>query len=757
MNTKVVITADDQTRAGIESVKTSMAGLGATIGVFAAGATVAAGAIAEIARQTVGLWKDQINLADSMDEMSVRMGMSITQMTSWKAAAEMNGTSLESMAAGTRMLAKHMTEHGAALRKAGIDTTDTNKAFEQLSDMFKGMNDPVARLDLATRLFGRGLGQQLLPMLVQGSEAMREIREATDPYGEALTRLSPEAQKLNDSLYLMGVNFKQAAAEGVFPLVKMFNDQMLPALREVAKEGSLLKTLWVGFGGAMKIGFADPWNQTLLGAKATLQQFMADVETLLAKVTFGKVSALHLREAQRFADAAKKTLAEATGSAPKPPGAAPAVPAANTDATAAALAGGLRNKGGKGRASEADRLIQSIREKVAVTQAEIDGNAKLTEGEKLALKTMVDLRDGKLKATDAEKVKLATDLEALLTNEARLAQMKTERENMEARTKVMGKMVDQDIKVADLIAKTTEANREHADGLRFELSILGLSESAKARAQAMRQIDIKLARDLLAAERELANRVDEDGRNTDLEAAQAQLRDGAEAARREVGAVLDATEARSRDVFAGMSDAATAYFSGLENQARHAGASLTAIFRGVEDVLTKFFETGKLNVKDFFAVIRHEMAATMARQMAAPINQMLSGGITSLLKGVFGGASAPAASMGFGMAGDAGTLLGFAGGGDHAGGFRIVGERGPELEATGPSRIFNAAQTRDILSGANSGDGGVTVNQTLNFAVDSPQAARQAVMAMMPQIQAATVAGVIEARRRGGAMRAAFA
>jgi len=43
----------------------------------------------------------------------------------------------------------------------------------------------------------------------------------------------------------------------------------------------------------------------------------------------------------------------------------------------------------------------------------------------------------------------------------------------------------------------------------------------------------------------------------------------------------------------------------------------------------------------------------------------------------------------------------FANGGDFGGGLRIVGERGPELEATGPSRIFNANQTRDILSGGN--------------------------------------------------------
>ncbi|OZI31731.1 phage tail protein [Bordetella genomosp. 10] len=40
----------------------------------------------------------------------------------------------------------------------------------------------------------------------------------------------------------------------------------------------------------------------------------------------------------------------------------------------------------------------------------------------------------------------------------------------------------------------------------------------------------------------------------------------------------------------------------------------------------------------------------------------------------------------------------FAAGGDHAGGLRLVGENGPELEVTGPSRIFNAQQTQSILA-----------------------------------------------------------
>ena len=49
-------------------------------------------------------------------------------------------------------------------------------------------------------------------------------------------------------------------------------------------------------------------------------------------------------------------------------------------------------------------------------------------------------------------------------------------------------------------------------------------------------------------------------------------------------------------------------------------------------------------------------------------------------------------------------IPGFASGGLHAGGLRLVGENGPELEVTGPSRIYNASQTAAMLGGG--GDSG---------------------------------------------------
>lgn len=53
-----------------------------------------------------------------------------------------------------------------------------------------------------------------------------------------------------------------------------------------------------------------------------------------------------------------------------------------------------------------------------------------------------------------------------------------------------------------------------------------------------------------------------------------------------------------------------------------------------------------------------------------------------------------------------GAVPAFAAGGLHAGGLRLVGEDGPELEATGPARIYSAPQTRALLAdrGGEAGD-----------------------------------------------------
>jgi hypothetical protein len=56
------------------------------------------------------------------------------------------------------------------------------------------------------------------------------------------------------------------------------------------------------------------------------------------------------------------------------------------------------------------------------------------------------------------------------------------------------------------------------------------------------------------------------------------------------------------------------------------------------------------------------------------------------------------------VTGQLSRVFAFAEGGMHTGGLRIVGERGPEIEATGPAMYWNASQTARMLGGGNMSD-----------------------------------------------------
>jgi hypothetical protein len=119
-----------------------------------------------------------------------------------------------------------------------------------------------------------------------------------------------------------------------------------------------------------------------------------------------------------------------------------------------------------------------------------------------------------------------------------------------------------------------------------------------------------------------------------------------------------------------------------------------------------------------------------------------------------------AISGALGPGGSAGGFLGSLFGGRESGGSMmanrpyLVGERGPELVIPGRSgTVVNADLTNKAMGGSN----GVTVVNNINVSGGTdPAAIRQEVAKLMPQITNATKSAVIDARRRGGQMKAAF-
>jgi hypothetical protein len=100
-------------------------------------------------------------------------------------------------------------------------------------------------------------------------------------------------------------------------------------------------------------------------------------------------------------------------------------------------------------------------------------------------------------------------------------------------------------------------------------------------------------------------------------------------------------------------------------------------------------------------------------------------------------------------------IPGFAGGGDHAGGWRVVGEDGPELEATGPARIFNSHQTSDLFGRLTSPSANADVLSAavdrLTATVDRQQAviAQQNVAIAQTQRNTKTMADTLQRLTRG--------
>ncbi|MFC2974571.1 phage tail length tape measure family protein [Azotobacter bryophylli] len=84
--------------------------------------------------------------------------------------------------------------------------------------------------------------------------------------------------------------------------------------------------------------------------------------------------------------------------------------------------------------------------------------------------------------------------------------------------------------------------------------------------------------------------------------------------------------------------------------------------------------------------------------------------------GQIGAGATDIGHLGEAVGASGGSVPAFAAGGLHSGGLRLVGEQGPELEVTGPSRIFNARQTADLLSG-----GGASAEELRGLRADLAQ------------------------------------
>lgn len=162
----------------------------------------------------VAMVKATANAGDQINDLSKRTGISTEELSRYKYAADLSGTSLEGFVTGIRKLSSGMldTSRGIAAARTtfdelGISATNAdgtlrpvNDVMGDVADRFSKMEDGARKAALAQDLFGRS-GMDLIPMLNEGRDGLSKLFAEADRLGVVFTsKTAAASDAFNDSL-----------------------------------------------------------------------------------------------------------------------------------------------------------------------------------------------------------------------------------------------------------------------------------------------------------------------------------------------------------------------------------------------------------------------------------------------------------------------------------------------------------------------------------------------------------------------------
>lgn len=266
-------------------------------------ASPAAAAGAALAAVGVGMGvavKKSIDFADNINDLSLRLGVSTERLSVLSLYAEQSGTDIESVASAMGKLGAKLSDGDKSLAKYKITATSVDGALYQIADRIKATEDPMLRLKIATDAFGKS-GQQMLPMLVEGGDALRAMADSAPIVTTEMAKMS---DKFNDSVAAMKGKFQGLGLEVTSSLLPALQSAMDLLGGVAEKAGSLLQgKKVVSFGGHLRLAEDTSVNPADAGRSGmSSADMIREMTAPKGKVGAGKSIAAEKAVAQ-FADA----------------------------------------------------------------------------------------------------------------------------------------------------------------------------------------------------------------------------------------------------------------------------------------------------------------------------------------------------------------------------------------------------------------------------------------------------------------------
>lgn len=198
--------------------------LGQSMSSFASGPAVGFAAAGTLAVAGLGkLVSSTLETADRIGKLSTRLGVSTESLSVMSQQAQLSGIDLEVVARAMGQLSMRIGRGDKALADYNITATTADEALYQLADRVAATQDPFERAKIATDAFGKS-GMDLLPMLQQGSAALRESAAAAPIYSDEMVRMS---ERINDKMTIMSGRFQAiglSIAEKILPQMEAWID-----------------------------------------------------------------------------------------------------------------------------------------------------------------------------------------------------------------------------------------------------------------------------------------------------------------------------------------------------------------------------------------------------------------------------------------------------------------------------------------------------------------------------------------------------
>lgn len=157
--------------------------------------------------------KASLENAEAMYFAAQRAQTSTENFSAMAYAAQMSNVDVSQLSMtmkflGAAIAAGDTTSTGRQLLALGVSARDPHEALLQLADAFNQSANDVNKTAVAIELFKRG-GTGMVPMLNQGSDAIRQMEEDARVLGQVIsTDFGASADQVNDNLEIMGMLLK---------------------------------------------------------------------------------------------------------------------------------------------------------------------------------------------------------------------------------------------------------------------------------------------------------------------------------------------------------------------------------------------------------------------------------------------------------------------------------------------------------------------------------------------------------------------